>query len=282
MKYLLALIAYMSVFSSCSAIKLARDYAGWYINSEVDDAFDLNDAQEEHIEKSVEQHLVWFDQEFVPEIVRFADLVLLESRKDLKEQGLEELFNQFGFLREMLVTRISDDAGYLLSDLTKDQQKVFESYLAKRAEKSEERNKLKDDEFAEELWDDRFENLEDWFGDLSDENKATIKKIWPIDRESQRFWQANRTVRNNAIIGLVGMKPEKIKSTIIAWAKNPETFYDKETQLTRAKYKVKTNTVILQVFAALTPTQKIFFRKKVQKLRDDLASLKKKEPEGSL
>lgn len=276
MRIHLLLAIYLAAFSSCSSVKLARSFADWYLNSEIDDAFDLNSKQEVVIEERVDNHLIWLDRELIPEIIRYTELIGLQVDKKITPKNVDDLYTHYEFLRVMLISEIADDAGWLLANLSSKQKKHFARYLDKRNDELNEQLALPEGEFIKTVNEKRIENIEQWFGELEKEQIAQIKKLWPADKSKFKQWRDARKSQHDSLLAFVGQSQKTVSAKLIAWAKEPSLLLSAEQKIARKNMRSETSRRIVDIFKIFNVQQRLYFKTKLAKLSQDLKELVKK------
>lgn len=273
----LILIVIACAFSSCSAMKLARQYADWYIESEVDDAFALNSAQEDHISQKIDEHLKWFDKSFSIEIANYADEVHSKTQTDLSPENLKILFQTYEGLRVKLMDRIAPEVGYIFSNMDDKQLKNFKEYLEESNEELEEKLNETDTEFREDVLEDRYDNLEEWFGNISIDQRNQINKFWPIEKKTHQRWLHYRKLRQGKIFQLASSKKsaKEVEETIKQWGREPNKMYPDDIAKERKAREKQTSDYVVKIYAAMNKEQKKFFHNRLKKLSADFREFSK-------
>ncbi len=179
-KKLLILILILPL-SACSTFGLLFDHLPFLTTWRVDSMFDLNDEQEELVEKSTEEIKLWLKQDAFPKLVSH----LKEARKLWQEEQFEEASKVFDSQAQAFVDSFLSQVGpYLVKLLLTLDDENMQEYLDYNHEKSQEWFEYA--ESNENKLDSRIKRLENWFGPLSEEQEkrvSEIVKLLPSERD---------------------------------------------------------------------------------------------------
>ena len=248
----------LSFISSCSTGKLFYDYGDEMVSWQIDNYFDLTSKQEKWIEERMRLHLDWHRKKELPLYRDFLIEVQNRSGDGLIMNELDEGYARLDQKRVRTLETLLPDTASFLAGISPEQVNTLEKKMIEDNQEMEEEL-----ESPEELLRERRENfweqMEDWFGDFSEDQQVKINRMhteWfsgsadPLvsrlerRRESQlQFLAQLRSSQDMAEL------ENWLRRSVINWA--GETDYAKQVRLMRNKKR------ILQVDKLLTREQRI-------------------------
>ncbi|PQJ54673.1 DUF6279 family lipoprotein [Psychrosphaera saromensis] len=172
---LLALVLLTFCLTSCST-KLIYNYADWLIFWTVDDYVELNEAQENVLEIKIYELLKWHRQEELPYYTSLLkELRTIVVNKD--DLALEPLYQKARGLWKRAALKVTPDIIDFLPSLSQQQKQE----LVKNIKDIQQERNQQWQEDQDQTWDEKFEDAEDkienFIGDLTQEQKVTLQAM---------------------------------------------------------------------------------------------------------
>ena len=254
--YLLATILLFFI-SSCSTSKLFYDFGDEMVSWQIDNYFDLTSKQEEWIEERLRSHLDWHRKEELPLYRDFLIEVQNRSGDGLTMSELDEGYAMLDQKRVRTLETLLPDTATFLAGISQEQVNTLEKKMIEDNQEMEEEL-----ESPEELLRERRENfweqMEDWFGDFSEDQQVKINRMhteWfsgsadPMVSRLERRRKSQMQFLSQLRSSQDKAELEKwLRSSVIKWA--GETDSAKQVRILRNKKR------ILQVDKLLTHEQR--------------------------
>lgn len=276
-----SIIAICFFLQGCSAVKgFVIGNLDWFIMKELDQQFDLTDAQYDVNEKRIRKHIAWFQKNQM-------DLVIQEfqafrnRKKPLNKQEMQALFaDKTMKIWTETARHLSLDAAKLFKSLSPEQLAHFEAQLKERSEKRNKIASLKGDDFQEamlERQEERIERMEEWFGELTEAQTKMVIQLThstseEVKNESKMRLQLNREFMEQ-VKARLNQPDEKLAQFLTDWAIKPgvdPTRYDAY----RKKRLDKRIELWAKMETMITPEQRKFQTKKIDTIIWDLMAVK--------
>ncbi len=226
------------IAAGCSAIGFAYNKAPSYLTGELEDAFDLDDAQSEELEVRMQEFFRWHRHDELARYHRLLDDAANNAADGIKAveflEFAEELRSAFRRLLEQAIVNFGD-MGLTLSAAQIDH---YDDYY--RKDSAEYSDYLEMSAQQRELYrtERALERLEKWFGAF-DENQ--LRKLRPRLRQLPEFyeaWISYRDERQRALIMALreapqaGLSQQQLKTILLS----PETDYARAFEAERTAY----------------------------------------------
>ena len=243
--------------SSCSTGKFFYDFGDEIVSWQIDNYFDLTSKQEEWIEERLRSHLDWHRKEELPLYKDFLIEVQIRSGDGLTMSELDEGYAMLDQKRVRTLETLLPDTATFLAGISQEQVNTLEKKMIEDNQEMEEEL-----ESPEELLRERRENfweqMEDWFGDFSEDQQVKINRMhteWfsgsadPMVSRLERRRKSHMQFLSQLRSSQDKAELEKwLRSSVIKWA--GETDSAKQVRILRNKKR------ILQVDKLLTHEQR--------------------------
>jgi hypothetical protein len=213
---LLVLIFFLS---SCSSTRIGYYFADWYLETTIDDYFDLTSIQEDQVEIIVDQIHLWHRTKELSKLI-----ILLKdfrNRVTTSVQPEDIFWVQMAFekMKFRWVKRISKDISFLLTQLSSFQINHFEKKTREHYQVHLAENQLSSDEWKRKQITQLFEELEEWFGNFSKNQKNTLLNVYqPNQAEYQKHIEENKEFQDKFIFLLrQKLSAEQLEPKIVKW-----------------------------------------------------------------
>jgi hypothetical protein len=275
---LLAAVTALSLIG-CNKLKFGYEYADWLVIYSVEDNFDLDKSQRALLKEDVAGFFRWHRSQLLPAYADYLDFVSGSIRGGLRPAEIDTGFNRYKLLYRRTMEPIADKSVHLLKTLSPEQ---VDAWLDKQRKKNQ---KLRKDFSGtqEERLDHRYrkivEELEDWTGRLSKDQKGRIKALNATLPWNGFLWLEMREKVQDSLSVLLKKKvPEQeLRGFLNAYYLDTDSLRSEEY---RAKYKdfeVRLHGMIYAVHNSLTADQKRRFIQQVEKLSRDLRTMSKQD-----
>jgi hypothetical protein len=165
---------------------IGYSYADWLIKKRILSVVKLYKPQQKQLEKQLDDYMAWHKVTMLPEYGKELDRVAkrVEAlKKDKKKVSKEEVYRLLLKTRQLyldsflpLTTRVVP----ILSELIEGQVDRSRTLMTRKVDEIKEQTKLTQEQVASELrgtWED---NLDDWFGKLSEEQLKLLDEHIPL------------------------------------------------------------------------------------------------------
>ena len=250
------------LLSGCNSIVLFYDFGPSLARWQIDSYFDLNGKQDDWLEKRLKVHFAWHRSEELEDYIEFLKQVQVHGGDGLTlaelKEGNEILFK----FQNRIAERIIPDTALFLSTTHEFQVEHLEKEMLEENMEFEESRKKSRDRQANERLKSLLDTLEDWLGDLSDDQIREITRLHGQWNGSQRAstdnWIKRRKKTQKSFLALLRGNPETVK--LEAWLRNwlrswtdPADPVEKDRRNRRIRRNMRR---ILQIDALLTTKQR--------------------------
>ncbi len=225
LKTILLVLIFALFIGACSQLRLGYYFADWYFVDVIDDYFDLTSQQEDTLDKLADRTHQWHRKEEIPKIMVF--MIELEKRfsKSISREDVNWMNSEIQNMKERITLKVADDIALFLTTLEDRQIRQYDEYTTEHEEHHAEDFKKPEEEWKEEQIDELFDDLEDWFGDFSDEQKVILTKAHNPSRATQ-LRHHQQTVELQKKFGVIlrqRQSAESMNNTVTKWFLFPET-----------------------------------------------------------
>jgi len=278
---MLFLFALVALTTACSSMRLTYNNGDRLLYWWLDNYLDLDRDQSGFVKQDIDQLFQWHRQ---TQLRDYASLLSKWQRQLAGNPTQEDLLANYRDIRartELLAFKAVPELADLARSVTPAQIAQMEKKFASNNEKFRKKFMRGNREKQQEARFERsMEQLEQWFGNFSREQKAILRKVSdarPLDNE---VWLQERQMRQRQIVALVRkVQQEKlskeqtmaqIKGLLREFFDRPQAperkaFYDAQTEGT-AKF-------ILTAIQIATPAQKAHAQKRMQSWAEDFRAL---------
>ena len=272
-KYLLLFIILLFI-SGCSTGKLFYDFGDEMVSWQIDNYFDLTSKQEEWIEERLRLHLDWHRKQELPLYRDFLIEVQNRSGDGLTMSELDEGYARLDKKRVRTLETLLPDTASFLAGISPEQVNILENKMIEDNQEMEEEL-----ESPEELFSERRENfweqMEDWFGDLSDDQQDKINRLhteWFSDSADLLVARLERR-RKSQLQFLTQLRYSQDKAELEKWLRRSVINWGGETDSARRARIIRNKKRILQVDKLLTPEQRMHAVKELDEWIEILDSI---------
>ena len=265
--------------AGCSKLKLTYEYADWLVIYIVEDNFDLDKPQRVRFKDGVESYCRWHRKTMLPQYADLLSAAADSLGKGLRPDGVDTGYAHFKRLHRLTMEPTVDKAVDLLLSLSPEQ---VDNWLAKQQRKNQ---KLKKDfsgslnERLERRYEKTVDELQDWTGKLSKEQKRQIRELSRSLPWNGHLWLENRERVQVRLAALLKSKPdrEEVRKFMEDYFLHPERLRSPEYNLRIQEMEGKTRAVILRVYGLLTPQQRRNFRTRIELLSHDFRNMSRQD-----
>jgi hypothetical protein len=281
---LLCLLLLCSLLTAgCSAIDFAYNNAPSFVASELEDAFDLDDAQRDELDAGLEHFFRWHRQEELARYQQILDKAALNAADGITAPELLEFVDTLRLAWRRLLEQAIDNSGDLALTLTPDQIEHYQRYY--RDDFGEYADYLEMSAQQREIFrvDSAIERLEKWFGPF---DNAQLVKIRPRLQQLPEFylaWIRFREARQRALVNALreaprkGLSHQQLKSILL----DPEADYARAFEVDRIAYWQAYALTVEEISGWLSKAQLRHAIARLQKYSRSIADLRKQDPEDS-
>jgi hypothetical protein len=207
--------------SGCGAVAdLAYDSAPTYVASELEDAFDLDDAQIRQLDGRL---VDFFDWHRAQELVRYREV--LEAAATASADGIEaaEFMRLRGEIRaawRRSFDKAIDSLGDLAVNLDPEQIDRFDTWFREGSREFEEYLEKSPQQREIIRVEEHLDRLENWFGDFDFETRKKVRARLEQLPDLYEPWLRYRSARHQALVSALrdiardGPDPDRLKAVI--------------------------------------------------------------------
>lgn len=267
------------LLSGCSKLRLGYEYADWLVIYSVEDNFDLEKAQRQRFKDGVESYFRWHRKAMLPQ---YADLLAHAAdslAKGLRPEGLDTGYNQFQVLYRKTMEPTVDRATDLLLSLSPAQVDQWQEKVKKKNQKLKKDFSGSREDQLERRSEKTLDELEDWTGRLTKEQKKQIRTLSHGLPWNGHIWLEHREKVQTRIAALLKNKAprEEVRKYLEDYFVHPEKLRSMEYNARIKESEAKTRTMIIRIHALLTPLQRRHFIARVDKLARDFRTMSSQE-----
>ena len=265
--------------TSCNKLRMGYEYADWLIIYSVEDNFDLNKVQRTRLKEDVAAYFKWHRNQMLPKYADFLTWTATGVKDGLRTAEIDSGYARYQVLMRGTMQPVVDKAIIMLGGLTPVQ---IETWVERQKKKN---LKLRKDfsGSAEENFEHRYgkiiEELEDWTGKLTPDQKARIKALNHTLPWNGNLWLDTREKAQDRLADLLRKRasPAELRRFLEEFYLHPEKMRTKEYKVKYKEFEMRMRTMILIIHNMLTPEQKQHFLNQVEKLATDFRTLSQKK-----
>lgn len=257
---------------SCSVLRIALRYADWMIMREATKVFDLDDTQKAKLKSATTSELAWLKQAWVNEAIAFGEAVEERVADGLDEADQRWIDQESIRLRVKLAEHVLPALAPIAVTITPAQLTHAKQEFEKKNEKLNAQLALSDERLIAKRADKVEDGIEDWYGRLSDDQEATLCKIFDCSRKELERLVNTTNAFQDALLDLIANEhdPKKWTEKTIAWAAHPETVLNDSRRVTWLEFRKEQPLRLAKVDALMTKKQRDHAREKLRGLIEDL------------
>ncbi|MDB5106110.1 MAG: hypothetical protein JWP91_3799 [Fibrobacteres bacterium] len=270
MAFLLAM-----ALTGCNKLKLGYEYADWLVTYSVEDNFDLDRPQRNQLKDEVDAYFHWHRKQMLPLYAEFAAYVADSARNGLRPLEIDSGFARYRALYRTTMEPVVERSMPLLQSLSPEQ---VDQWLERQHKKNAKLRK----EFSgslEERLEHRYQKIvdemEDWTGKLSKEQKAKIKVLNRTLPWNGNLWLETREKMQDHLADLLKKRApkEELKGFLGNYLLDTDLLKSPDYRLKSREFEARMRTLIYIIHNSLTSEQKRRFIQQVEKLSNDFRVL---------
>jgi hypothetical protein len=271
------LAASLLLAGGCSMFKLAYNNADFAINWMLDGYFDLHSEQHALLKTRLNTLQTWHRSEELPLYVEGLKALQTRTRQPMQREDVDWLMDVMKKRYERLIREAAPGAAELLVTITPEQIKTLENKYAKNNKKFAKEHKLNGtpEEQRKARVKKIIESIEDWVGNLTDEQEAQLRatiETWPLNYTQA---QEDRLRRQREFITL--LEKNRDAKTLAPLLAEWMIHYDQGRTPDYAAYSQQRTenfiNLVLQTDRMLKPKQRAHFHDKLDGYISDFSSL---------
>jgi hypothetical protein len=267
---LLALLVGLSLALGCSG--LLQNLGAKWVTRQIAEEFNLDEAQTAATRASVDRLLAAAPAALSSKIDMLVATVDAALAKGLTEEKLIGMERQVDKLVDIVAGAIIDEASPILATLRDDQIDFAEARINDRLDETREELEEPKDKRLEERQDRFVESVEDWAGDITDAQDASLRQfVARLPDEAEQRLAADEA-RLQRIAALLRTHPgaEAIQEGLWREWKNRENWGPNAR--TAAERRAEGRKTLLYVYGMLSPTQVAHASEHLHELHDKVKS----------
>jgi hypothetical protein len=272
----LAALSFLALtITGCNKLKLGYEYADWLVTYSVEDNFDLDKPQRAQLKDDVHAYFRWHRKELLPVYADFADWIANSARNGIQPSEVDSGYHRYRELYRRTMEPSVEKSVNLLVALTPEQ---VDQWLERVRKKNAKQHKEFSGSLDERL-DHRFgkiiDELEDWTGKLSKEQRNRIKILnrtlpW---NSGLRLEMREKFQDHLAEILKKKAPREEVHAYLANYAMDTDSLKSEEYRVKGREFETRLRTMVYQIHNILTPEQKRRFIQQVEKLARDFRTL---------
>lgn len=277
MKHFSVLILLLIAVSGCSRLTLLYSFGGEAIQNETEFYLDLNEEEEEALERSVEELILWHREKMLPRYAEFfsksAAVVDGDALNGLRVRAA------IGAMRILLIDTVEGAAPHVADVLVRHTEPRKLNHLrARMAERTAERREELEvplSKWLTERTERSVRQFERFFGDLSKAQVAMVRRYFTDTAGTSKPWQRVREDRRLAFLAFLAERPDKDQIAQFLpriLLRSNEIIGSEYKQLADAWWTRATNWIV-EMIASLDAKQRQHFSVRLRDYADDMIDL---------
>jgi hypothetical protein len=274
--YFLCLITIAMLLTvGCSSISYAYNNAPSFVAGELDDAFDLDDAQQRQLDERLQKFFAWHRQHELPRYQQTMNAAAVTIADGITAAEFLEISADLRLAWRRLLTQAIEDFGDLAVTLSPAQIEHFEQYFREHAE--EHRDYLQMSAQQREIFRVKraIKRLQKWFGKFDERQREKIGLRLKQLPEFYPAWTTYREARQQALLDALrkaatqGLSRQQLKFILL----DPTSDYASAFEPARKAYLQTYAEMIEDISAQLSKAQLRHAAKRLQNYADTVADL---------
>ncbi len=267
------------VLAGCNKIKLVYESSDWLLTYSVEDNFDLDKPQRALLKEEVDAYFHWHRKELLPVYADFATFVADSLRNGMRPSEVDSGYARYRELYRMTMEPALDKSVNLLVSLSPEQVDQWLEHVHKKNAKMHK-------DFSgslEERLDHRYakivDELEDWTGKLTKDQKARIKALnHTLPWNGNLRLEVREKVQEHLGDILRKKAPrEEVRAYLANYLLDTDSLKSEEYRIRNHDFQVRLKIMIYQIHNLLTPEQKRRAIQQVEKLATEFRALSAQE-----
>ncbi len=276
---LIAVTLLFSVILSACSFRMMYGYLDWILPWYLDDYVTLTDQQEKVFDRATLKFLGWHRSVELPRYAAFFNTI-----KDAQSEpmGPQQVLLFFDEIQEMWVTLLDEsmpDLLLLAQDFSDKQvQQIDRALLADNAELQDKHGNRSDAEQRRYYREKMLENLEDWIGNITEEQEEIVYN-WSLTRiNTTAGWLEHRNKWRERFIELLGERSSpEFNTQMQQFLLEPQEFYIPSYRHAVEENRLGFAQLIADLSATLTSGQRVHFQQELAGVIGDLNYLSNQE-----
>ncbi|MCG6891406.1 MAG: DUF6279 family lipoprotein [Gammaproteobacteria bacterium] len=274
--YLLCFVTITTLLTTgCSALGFAYNNAPSFVASKLDDAFDLDEAQQSKLDLRLQKFFAWHRQQELPRYQQSMNVAATTIADGITAVEFLEIYDDLRLAWRRSLTQAVDDLGDLALTLSAAQIEHFQQYFHDEAE--EYRDYLQMSAQQREIFRVQrgLKRLQDWFGKLDELQREKISLRLQQLPEFYPAWINYREARQRALLDALraaateGLSRQQLKFILL----DPASDYARSFEPVRRAYWQAYAQAIEEISGLLRKAQLQHAVNRLQDYADTVADL---------
>jgi hypothetical protein len=266
----------MAVFLSGCSFRFVYNHLDWWTHWYLDDYVTLTEQQQQRFDDEFEQLHLWHRTTQLPAYVQQLKALKISINDQINEQDIAANFVRFTeHWQNFLIATEPKLQPLVVSLSTEQTQQLLQALQAAHQERLDDDEALSEQDWLEERTDQQKEQLKDWFGKLSPEQKSQVTLLGKGFQRSfePRMLYRQRWTQQFADLLNGNLPDHQFKLEFYSLFVNGRTLRDKKfNAITSNNNQVFTN-IFLYMVRTATNKQRKRINKKIDKILGDLEYL---------
>ena len=273
-----AAIAALSL-SGCNKIGLVYEYADKLVLYNVEDNFDLDKPQRARLKEDVAAYFQWHRKQLLPEYASFLAYVADSLRDGLRSVEIDSGYRRYKALYRATMEPVTDKSLTLLEGLSPEQ---IDAWIEKQHKKNQKLRKDFSGSLQERL-DHRYkkivDEMEDWTGRLTKEQKARIKVLNGTLPWNGGLWLDLKEQVQEHLAGMLKQKASAadVRGYLASYYPATDSLRSDEFRIKNKEFEKRLCTLIYMIHNTLSTEQKRHFIQQVEKLAQDFRAMSQQD-----
>lgn len=265
--------------SGCNKLKLGYEYADWFVIYSVEDNFDLDKIQTARLKQDVADYFRWHRTRMLPLYADYLASIADHIRSGLRPAEIDSGYARYRALYAMTLEPIPEKSATLLTALSPEQVDAWLELQRKKNQKSRKEFSGTPEERLEHRFGKIIDELEDWTGRLSKDQRGKIKTLNATLPWNGDLWVDLREKVQEHVADLLKKKAPRaeLEAYLNRYYLETDSLRSEEFRGKNREFESRLQQTIFQVYNALTPEQRRHFIQQVEKLARDFRVLSKQE-----
>lgn len=259
----------------CNKLGLLYEYADKLILYNVEENFDLDKPQRIRLKEDIAAYFQWHRKEMLPAYSDFLGYVADSARNGLRSAEIDSGYRRFKELSRRTMDPVTGKSVALLQSLAPDQ---IDGWLDKQHKKNQKLRKQFSGTLQSRL-DHRYkkiiDEMEDWTGRLTKEQKARIKVLNGTLPWNGNLWLEHRERVQDSLAAMLRRKAPTadLEALLGAYYAGSDSLKTEEYRTRHRDFERRLCTLILMIHNTLNAEQKRRFLQQVDKTAQDFRAL---------
>jgi hypothetical protein len=261
--------------AGCNKLKLGYEYADWLVTYSVEDNFDLDKPQRNLLKEEVDAYFLWHRKQLLPVYAGLATWIADSARNGMRPAEIDTGYARYRALYRATLDPVVDKAVGLLVTLTPEQVDQWLERVRKKNAKMRKNFSGSLEENLEHRYGKIVDELEDWTGKLSKEQKAKIKALNRTLPWNGNYRLEMREKVQDHLAELLKKKApkEEVRAYLADYFLDTDALKSEEYLRKSREFETRLKILVYQIHNILTPEQKRRFIQQVEKLARDFRTL---------